>query len=174
VLGEELLGTCVLVYLDDLLIYSKTAADHLKEVLQKLREAKLYLKEKKCHFLQQKVEFWGHTVSEKGVGVDPRNNQKSSRSSQRGRRQQQRQRQRSVRLTDYVSTTITPNQRAGPTYEEAVAVEVGTILGMGTLDFEQQPSPTDLIIDTKPVFKTKVDAAGSFERFKARLVARGF
>ena len=67
VLGDQLLGTCVLVYLDDLLIYSKNAADHLshlKEVLQKLREAQLSLKEKKCHFLQQQVEFLGHIVSE--------------------------------------------------------------------------------------------------------------
>ena len=65
----------VLVYLDDILIYSKTKVEHLvhlREVCQILRENKLFCKLKKCEFLKNSVEYLGHVLSDKGIQVDPR------------------------------------------------------------------------------------------------------
>ena len=65
----------VLVYLDDILVFSKSAeehAEHLKQVLARLREHKLYAKMAKCFFFRDSVEFLGHVVSADGVQVDPK------------------------------------------------------------------------------------------------------
>ena len=70
---REYLDYFVVVYLDDILIYSRNEKDHVKHVrmvLQKLRENKLYAKLEKCSFHQNKVEFLGYIVSEKGVSMD--------------------------------------------------------------------------------------------------------
>lgn len=64
----------VLVYLDDLLVYSSTFESHLarlETVLSRLREAGLKIKVEKCSFLQSEVRFLGHLVSSQGVGPDP-------------------------------------------------------------------------------------------------------
>ncbi|KAK3544562.1 hypothetical protein QTP86_016933, partial [Hemibagrus guttatus] len=64
----------VLVYLDDLLVYSGTFEGYLarlETVLQRLRQAGLKVKVEKCHFLQSEVKFLGHVVSAQGVGTDP-------------------------------------------------------------------------------------------------------
>ncbi len=71
----DLLGKCVLVYLDDILVFSKSAEEHAKHldlVLSKLAEYKLYAKLSKCHFNLPEVEFLGHFVGRNGVKVDPR------------------------------------------------------------------------------------------------------
>jgi len=65
----------VVVYLDDILIYSKTKEDHLKhlrKVLSKLREHRLYAKLKKCELFKNKVEYLGHYISGEGIAVDER------------------------------------------------------------------------------------------------------
>ena len=65
----------MLVYLDDILIYSKDKAEHLthlEQVCQVLREHKLYCKPKKCEFFKNAVEYLGHVISNKGIQVDPR------------------------------------------------------------------------------------------------------
>ena len=64
----------VVVYLDDILIYSKSWEKHVKDVaavLEKLREHKLYAKISKCEFGKRKVEFLGDFVSEEGIAMDP-------------------------------------------------------------------------------------------------------
>ena len=64
-----------LVYLDDILIFSKDIQSHvdrLRIVLAKLREANLKIKPSKCHFLKQSVEFLGYVVSKEGVQTDPK------------------------------------------------------------------------------------------------------
>lgn len=64
----------VLVYLDDILIFSKTLEEHVahvKAALKKLQEHKLYAKRKKCVFFKTKLPFLGHIVSGDGVQVDP-------------------------------------------------------------------------------------------------------
>ncbi|WVZ97229.1 hypothetical protein U9M48_042779 [Paspalum notatum var. saurae] len=64
----------VVVFIDDILIYSKTEAEHeehLRLVLQRLREHKLYAKFSKCEFWIDEVRFLGHVVTEGGIAVDP-------------------------------------------------------------------------------------------------------
>ncbi|WVZ89245.1 hypothetical protein U9M48_035671 [Paspalum notatum var. saurae] len=64
----------VVVFIDDILIYSKTEAEHeehLRLVLQRLREHKLYAKFSKCEFWIDEVRFLGHVVSKGGIAVDP-------------------------------------------------------------------------------------------------------
>ncbi|NBK90378.1 RNA-directed DNA polymerase, partial [Listeria monocytogenes] len=71
---KEYLDHFVVVFIDDILIYSKSREDyeqHLRLVHQKLREYKLYAKLKKCKFWLEEVAFLGHVVSKHGVSVDP-------------------------------------------------------------------------------------------------------
>jgi hypothetical protein len=66
----------VVVFIDDILIYSKNAeeqAEHLRIVLQRLRDHKLYAKFSKCEFWLESVKFLGHTISKDGISVDPSN-----------------------------------------------------------------------------------------------------
>ncbi|KAE8687190.1 Detected protein of unknown function [Hibiscus syriacus] len=64
----------VVVFIDDILIYSRTEAEHdehLKIVLRTLREHRLYAKLSKCEFWLQEVSFLGHIISARGIQVDP-------------------------------------------------------------------------------------------------------
>ena len=72
---REYLDSFVLVFIDDILIYSKTKEEHeqhLRLTLQVLRQHQLYAKFNKCEFWLRSVTFQGHVVSDKGVEVDPR------------------------------------------------------------------------------------------------------
>ena len=63
----------VMVFIDDIVIYSKSQAEHeehLKIVLQLLRENQLYAKLSKCEFWLQQIDFLGHTVSKDSIRVD--------------------------------------------------------------------------------------------------------
>ena len=64
----------VIVYMDDILIYTETLEEHrrvVSRVLQILKENKLYLKPEKCIFEARKIEFLGLILSEKQVEMDP-------------------------------------------------------------------------------------------------------
>jgi hypothetical protein len=64
----------VVVFIHDILIYSKSEAEHAKHlriVLQRLRYHKLYAKFSKCEFWLDSVKFLGHTISKDGISVDP-------------------------------------------------------------------------------------------------------
>ncbi|XP_069147079.1 uncharacterized protein [Solanum lycopersicum] len=64
----------VIVFIDDILVYSKSKKEHeehLRMVLEMLREKKLYAKFSKCEFWLDAVSFLGHVVSKDGVMVDP-------------------------------------------------------------------------------------------------------
>ena len=64
----------VVVFVDDILIYSETEEDHedhLRVVLQTLRDHRLYAKFSKGEFWSTEVRFLGHVVSASGVSLDP-------------------------------------------------------------------------------------------------------
>ena len=64
----------VVVFVDDILIYSKSEEeheDHLRIVLQVLRDHQLYAKFSKCEFWLTEVKFLGHVVLALGVSIDP-------------------------------------------------------------------------------------------------------
>jgi hypothetical protein len=68
------LDKLVVVFIDDILIYSENAeehAKHLRVILSRLQEHKLYAKFRKCEFWLKKVPFLGHVLSDKGISVDP-------------------------------------------------------------------------------------------------------
>ena len=64
----------VLVFVDDILVYSKTLAEHkehLRAVFKLLTENQLYVKKSKCSFEQRSLEYLGHIISGNGVVTDP-------------------------------------------------------------------------------------------------------
>nr|GEV29573.1 reverse transcriptase domain-containing protein [Tanacetum cinerariifolium] len=64
----------VIVFIDDILIYSKDEKEHeehLKEILELLKKEKLYAKFLKCEFWIPKVQFLGHVIDSRGIHVDP-------------------------------------------------------------------------------------------------------
>lgn len=70
---RDYLDKFVVIFLDDILIYSKTKEEHQKHlrlVLQRLREHKLYANVDKCKFFRKQVKFLGHVISADGLSVD--------------------------------------------------------------------------------------------------------
>jgi hypothetical protein len=64
----------VVVFIDDILVYSRNEAEHTKHlhtVLQRLRDHQLYAKLSKCEFWLREIKFLGHTISQDGVSIDP-------------------------------------------------------------------------------------------------------
>nr|GEW24361.1 putative reverse transcriptase domain-containing protein [Tanacetum cinerariifolium] len=64
----------VIVFIDDILIYSKNEKEHeehLKAILGLLKEEELYAKFSKCEFWIPKVQFLGHVIDSRGIHVDP-------------------------------------------------------------------------------------------------------
>ena len=71
-LGDLNLHWCI-IYLDDIVIFSKDSASHLERletVFRKLEEAGLKLKPSKCELFQRKLAYLGHVISAKGVATD--------------------------------------------------------------------------------------------------------
>ena len=71
---QSYLDQFVVVFIDDILIYSRNTEEHekhLRLVLQLLRERQLYAKFKKCEFWLEKVGFLGHVVTKEGISIDP-------------------------------------------------------------------------------------------------------
>ena len=71
---KPFIGLFVVVYFDDILVYSKSQQDHMEhlyQVFQTLRKQKLYVNLKKCHFLTDSLVFLGYVVSAEGIKMDP-------------------------------------------------------------------------------------------------------
>ena len=73
-LGDLHLNWCI-IYLDDIIIYSKTPEEHVKRleaVFKKLSKADLKLKPSKCEFFKSEITYLGHVVSNEGITTDPK------------------------------------------------------------------------------------------------------
>jgi len=71
-LFSDLLDVCIVVYLDDILIYSNDITqhrEHVKEVLKRLQKAGLYVKAEKCEFHSDSVEYLGYVLSPFGLTI---------------------------------------------------------------------------------------------------------
>jgi hypothetical protein len=71
---RDYLDKFVIIFLDDILVYSKSEEEHEQHprmVLQVLRENQLYAKLSKCSFYQEKIHYLGHIISKDGIVVDP-------------------------------------------------------------------------------------------------------
>ena len=70
---REFLDQFVIVFIDDILVYSRSEeqhAVHLRLVLETLRQHRLYAKFSKCQFWLRSISFLGHVVSSSGISVD--------------------------------------------------------------------------------------------------------
>ena len=70
---RDQLGDFVVVFLDDIMVYSNTFKDHMRHVrivLDKLREYKLFAKLSKCDFFQKQIRYLGHYIFRSGVSID--------------------------------------------------------------------------------------------------------
>ena len=73
-LGDLHLNWCI-IYLDDVIIFSKTPKEHLEHligVFEKLAQAGLNLKPKKCEFFKTRLAYLGYIVSKDGIETDPK------------------------------------------------------------------------------------------------------
>ena len=71
-LGNLHLQYCI-IYLDDIIVFSKTLEEHLmrlQAVFEKLKKAELKLKPSKCQFLKQELTYLGHIISKNGIQTD--------------------------------------------------------------------------------------------------------
>ena len=74
-LGELQLKNWCLIYLIDVIVYSKIPREHLTQltrVFKKLKEARLKLKPSKCEFFKKSLTYLGHRISEAGIETDDR------------------------------------------------------------------------------------------------------
>ena len=70
------LDKCVLVFLDDILTYSRDEEELVEQsrlVLKLLKKHKLYAKLSRCDFYENRIHYLGHTTSDKGISIDPKN-----------------------------------------------------------------------------------------------------
>ena len=73
-LGNLHLHYCI-IYLDDVIVFSKTTGEHLlrlRAVFEKLKKAELKLKPSKCEFFKQELTYLGHVVSKCGIQTNPK------------------------------------------------------------------------------------------------------
>ena len=71
---QDLLDECVIIYIDDILVYSKDIESHCRhvnEVLKRLRQHRLFIKQAKCEIGKTKLSFLGHIIGAEGLQVDP-------------------------------------------------------------------------------------------------------
>jgi hypothetical protein len=71
---EEIVEGWVVIYMDNILVFSKDKQEHqgqVKRILKKLQQHQLLLKAEKCYFEKEEIEFLGLIISKKGIRMDP-------------------------------------------------------------------------------------------------------
>ena len=71
---SKFLDKFVLVFIDDIIVYSKNGVEHeghIRKVLETVKKHQLYTKLSKCDFYKKEVQYLGHVISEKGIAIDP-------------------------------------------------------------------------------------------------------
>jgi hypothetical protein len=74
---SALLRKCVLVFVDDILVYGATLSEHvqhLRSVLELLQQHQVFVKYNKCSFATLQLEYLGHIIGGHGVATDPTRN----------------------------------------------------------------------------------------------------
>src|SRR5215212_6487944 len=75
VVFQPYLGKFVVVYIDDVAVFSKTREEHLQHlriVFETMRKHKVFAKRRKCFFMQKKIPYLGHYISKEGIETDPK------------------------------------------------------------------------------------------------------
>ncbi|GJP34453.1 hypothetical protein CLOM_g18892, partial [Closterium sp. NIES-68] len=70
----DFLDQFVIIFIDDILIYSKSLkehAEHLRQVFTRLRAHRLFIKHSKCEFAKSSIPFLGHVISHNELAMDP-------------------------------------------------------------------------------------------------------
>jgi hypothetical protein len=67
----EYLDKFAIVFIDDILVYSRNEEEYIHLVLQKLHDHRLYAKLSKCEFWIEQVSFLCYVISEGGISMDP-------------------------------------------------------------------------------------------------------
>ena len=73
-LKDIIIGICVIVYLDDILIFSQSKEEHLRHLrlaMTRLQQEKLLINLKKCSFMKTELVFLGFVISQEGLKMDP-------------------------------------------------------------------------------------------------------
>jgi Reverse transcriptase (RNA-dependent DNA polymerase) len=70
---SDLLDECIVVYLDDILVFSKSKEEHIKHLkiaFERLRKHEFYAKLKKCEFFKERITFLGHDIDANGIHIN--------------------------------------------------------------------------------------------------------
>ncbi|KAG1946736.1 hypothetical protein F2P79_013286 [Pimephales promelas] len=142
-----------LVYLDDVLVFSRTFNEHLtslEEVFSRFRSAGLKLKGSKCHFARSEVSYLGHVVSSQGLRPDEKNLDKV-RSWPTPRTVTEMQ-EGKERVIAYASHTLTPSEKKWSTYDRELWAVVWSVRHFRHF---LSGAPFKIITDHKPLLYLK-------------------
>ncbi|XP_075432287.1 uncharacterized protein LOC142469212 [Ascaphus truei] len=165
---RDLLDHHVIVYLDDILIFSRSMPEHImhvKQVLQRLRENHLYAKLEKCHFHQTSTSFLGYIISDTGLAMDPTKVKATAEVAEMptNRAVPQKSKRKSIDLRSYFWNSDPAKSREEAAMSPGGSSDTDSTHDRGeqTEDAELQPvlrkDMKQFLIDIKEFFHTEVE-----------------